>query len=75
MKDDVFPEWASYFSEIGLITSPDNIKNLIMDSIRYFISILRIEPEKMCLRVSLRDKDLLKYAKQTLLELKTDAIY
>ncbi len=70
--DNIFPEWASYFTELGLITIPDNAMNLITDIIKYFIDILEIESERMCLRVSSRDQDLLKHARQTLLEIKID---
>lgn len=69
-NDDVFPEWASYFTELGLITTSDNMMSLIKDSIKYFIDVLKIEAERMCLRVSSQDQDLLKYIKQTSLEIK-----
>lgn len=71
-EDDIFPEWGSYFTEVGLIASSDSIMRLTIDSIKYFINILKIEPEKMCLRVSSRDKDLLKCTRQMSLETKID---
>ncbi|MDP2940274.1 MAG: hypothetical protein Q8O13_09410 [Candidatus Omnitrophota bacterium] len=70
--DDIFPEGGSYFTEMGLIASSNSIMSLTMDSIKYFINTLEIGSEKMCLRVSSRDKDLLKCTRQMPLETKID---
>lgn len=73
-NDKSFPEWGSYFTEIGLITSPDKLSKITEDSLKYFTSILGIEPERIILRVSSQDKDLLKCVKNTNLSVEIDGL-
>lgn len=72
--DKFFPEWGSYFTEIGLITPPDKLSKMTEDSLKYFTSILGIESERIILRVSSQDKDLLKCVKNTNLAVEIDGL-
>lgn len=71
--DDNTPlQWASYFTEVGLITKADNVKNLIVDTVNYLVNVLEIERERLHLKVSSQDSDLLSYARKTSLEIDID---
>ena len=72
--DKSFPEWGSYFTEIGLITLPDKLSKIIEDSLKYLASILGIESERIILRVSSQDKDLLECVKNTNLVIEIDGL-
>jgi hypothetical protein len=63
--DTTIPEWGSYFTEVGAIAPVENLGRLITDSLRYFVRILGMEKERIVLRVSSRDNDLLECVNET----------
>lgn len=72
--DKSFPEWGSYFIEIGLIASPDKLFKITEDSVKYFTNILGIDPKRIVLRVFSQDKDLLECVKNTNLAVEIDGL-
>ncbi|MDP2736524.1 MAG: hypothetical protein Q8O59_01920 [bacterium] len=57
--DQIFPEWGSYFTEIGLVAPASNLKKITVDTLNFFSDILKIEKSRIILRACSSDKDIL----------------
>jgi len=73
-NDKSFPEWGSYFTEIGLIAPSNKLGDLTKNSLNYFTDILKIKQDRIVLRVSSQDKDLLRCVKDTNLTIEIDGL-
>ncbi len=57
--DDKSIRWWSYFPSIGSISKPWEIKSTTAILLNYLISVLKIDPDNIILRVSSKDIDLI----------------
>jgi len=57
-SDDIFPEWSSYFTAMGIMSPPGNTETLLTDTLNFLLN-LGIEVGKIRINVSSRDKDML----------------
>jgi hypothetical protein len=57
-SDDIFPEWSSYFTAMGIMSPSGNVETLLTDTLNFLLN-LGIEVGKIRINVSSRDKDLL----------------
>lgn len=71
LNDKVFPEWSSYFTEIGALTRPENLKNLFEASICYLLK-LGVEKERINIKINSKDIDLIECVKNSGLNVETD---
>lgn len=71
LNDEVFAEWSSYFTEIGALTRPENLKNLFVASV-YCLQKLGIEKERVNIKINSKDTDLMECVKNSGLNLEID---
>ena len=58
LSDEIFPEWSSYFTAMGIIAPYKNLDLLLIDTLNFLFK-LGIESNKIKIHVSSKDKDLL----------------
>ncbi len=72
LDDNSFPVWGSYFTEFGSLVPPVMTTRLIEDTINLFIKVFEVKKNRLILRVSSQDRDLLKLVKRTNLNFRVD---
>lgn len=63
LSDDIFPEWGSYFTEIGTICPYRRLGILFLETLKFLFK-LGIEKERLKIAVSSQDNHFLKCIKQ-----------
>ncbi|MFA4853330.1 MAG: hypothetical protein WC599_12500 [Bacteroidales bacterium] len=58
-NDEKFPEWSSYFTSIGTISPPGQLKEISNCIWKFFTDELKIDKERLLVRVSSHDIDMM----------------
>ena len=71
LNDEAFPEWSSYFTEIGAMVRPEDLKDLFEVSVGYLLK-LGVKKERINIKINSKDTDLMGCVKNSKLNLEID---